>query len=76
MDKIIGILSAIFLIAWIWVILTIVNSYLDITSKRESKIGEKVIFNGDTLQIIDYSLINNNYTLSNGRIVNCKLIYK
>lgn len=76
MDKIIGILSAIFLIAWIWVILTIVNSYLDITSKRESKIGEKVIFNGDTLQIIDYSFINSTYTLSNGRVVNYKLIDK
>ena len=76
MDKIIGILSAIFLIAWIWVILTIVNSFSDTVSKYKSKLGEKVIFNGDTLQIIDYSLINNNYTLSNGRIVNCKLIYK
>ena len=43
MDKIIGILSAIFLIAWIWVILTIVNSFSDTVSKYKSKLGEKVI---------------------------------
>ena len=34
--------------------------------KKKSYVGKYVILKKDTLQIIDYSIFNSNYTLSNG----------
>ena len=36
-------------------------------TKMKSKIGSPVIIKEDTLIILNYSLINNSYTLSDGR---------
>jgi|GEM_PF-5234471 len=41
----------------------------DYTEDIEKNIGKHVIFNSDTVQIIDYSLWTNTYTLSNGQTI-------
>lgn len=53
-------------------ILTQVNNEKD---KYESKIGQKFILEKDTLTIIDYSSIMETFTLSNGKQVNCSIIF-
>jgi hypothetical protein len=45
-------------------------------NKLESRIGTKVIINKDTLLIIDCSILNNSYTLEDGREISYKLIEK
>lgn len=42
----------------------------------ESKLGEKFIFENDTVTVIDYSLLTSTYSLSNGAEVSFKLIDK
>lgn len=44
--------------------------------KKEYKafIGQKVILNHDTLLIVDYSIVNNNLTLSNGMKIDTALV--
>lgn len=42
--------------------------------KIESKLGQKVVLEQDTVSIIDYSLINQNYTLSNGKKISFELV--
>lgn len=44
--------------------------------KVESRIGTTIIYNKDTLMIVDYSILNKTYTLSNGIKVNYNLIGK
>lgn len=43
-------------------------------SKVESKLGQKVVLERDTLKIIDYSIIYQNYTLSNGQKISFELV--
>ena len=42
--------------------------------KYEQYIGDKFIIDNDTLLIIDYSMINETFTLSNGKKVSYSLI--
>ena len=42
----------------------------------EKHIGETYVLEGDTLKVIDYSVINGTYTLSNGVEINKVLIEK
>lgn len=42
----------------------------------EKYIGETVIIEKDTLTIVDYSIMGDNFTLSNGLNVNKKIIIK
>lgn len=44
-------------------------------SKYEVKVGQNFILEKDTLVIIDYSLIMENFTLSNGKAVNSSIIF-
>jgi len=44
--------------------------------KIESKVGTKLILEKDTVMIIDYSFLKNNYTLSNGREISFELVDK
>ena len=39
-------------------------------------LNEKVIIDKDTLTIIDYSMIDNNFTLSNGKTISKHIIEK
>jgi len=47
---------------------------LDETNVCKSKIGTQIVLYSDTLMIVDYSLLNDNYTLSTGMQVNFGLI--
>ena len=40
------------------------------------KIGSKLILEKDTVMIIDYSLLKNSYTLSNGKEISFDLVEK
>jgi len=42
----------------------------------DSNLGKEYVLNNDTLKIIDYSMWNKTYTLSNGVKINSKLINK
>lgn len=42
----------------------------------KDKLGTKFIINGDTSEIIDYSIINENFVLSNSKVVNANLVNK
>lgn len=44
--------------------------------KIESNIGKNIILQGDTLMVVDYSIINNSYTLEDGRSIDIKLVDK
>ena len=52
------------------------NIYKREKSKIEANIGEKVVIEKDTLLILDYSFLESNYTLSDGRKVSFELIKK
>lgn len=43
-------------------------------NKVENKLGQRLVLERDTLTIIDYSLINQNYTLSNGKQISFELV--
>lgn len=44
------------------------------TIKYRNKVGTEFVLNNDTLKVIDYSYYMDNFTLSNGVIVNSTLI--
>ena len=44
-------------------------------NKYKVKIGQKVFLEKDTLTIIDYSSIMENFTLSNGKTVNASFVF-
>lgn len=48
----------------------------DISDKYKAHLGDKVVINKDTLIIIDYSLIESNYKLSNGSEVSFDYVDK
>jgi hypothetical protein len=46
------------------------------TEEKEMKshVGEEVIIQNDTLIIVSYSLLNNEYSLSNGTVISAELV--
>jgi len=45
-------------------------------NKYETRVGDKVILKGDTLMIIDYSFVESNFTLEDGRKISIELLDK
>ena len=45
-----------------------------ISLKYSQNVGKEILFNADTLKVIDYSMIHETYTLSNGVTVNKKIV--
>lgn len=43
-------------------------------TKRVPRLGTKIVMYSDTLMIVDYSLLNENYTLSNNTKVSFELV--
>jgi hypothetical protein len=43
-------------------------------NKYKKMVGEKVILKDDTLMIIDYSLVESNFTLEDGRKISIELL--
>ena len=57
--------------------LSINTSKLDTEiNKVKEKVGKRIVIQKDTLMIIDYSILNNNYTLEDGRKVSFDLLNK
>ncbi len=52
------------------------NEFEKEVDNLESRIGTKIIINQDTLLIIDCSILNNSYTLEDGREISYKLVKK
>lgn len=46
-----------------------INSIIE-GPKYKNELGNKIIINKDTLRIIDYSILNENFILSNGVTIN------
>jgi len=51
-----------------------INTFSKFDSKIKSHIGNKVIIDKDTLMITDYSIIDENYTLSDGNKISFELL--
>jgi hypothetical protein len=49
---------------------TAIGVYDETAAPIKELVGEKVIFQGDTLSVIDYSFLKSTVTLSNGTVVN------
>lgn len=75
----------VFRIFWL-IVLLVASLYFLFTSVRtnamaevtmyESKLGQRVVLGGDTLLIIDYSILTETYMLSNGVRISAELINK
>ena len=63
-------------VAWSFLMDKASNSIGGEIDKMKENVGKKVIIKNDTLMIIDYSLINDNYTLEDGRIISSDLVGK
>jgi len=73
-----GVLT-VFIALVVLVVLTTIflNTQLDKkTDEYKEKVGERIVLNKDTLTIIDYSFINENFKLSNGQEISFELVKK
>lgn len=50
------------------------NRIKDIDSRYKEKVGEEVLFRGDTLMVIDYSIWEESFVLEDGREVAFELV--
>ena len=66
--------STLVIILFVISIIDFGNKFVNMDDKYKTKIGEIFILEKDTLTIIDYSLFNKTFTLSNGKEVNSNLI--
>jgi len=70
------ILAAMF-VGSIYYMTTLLTEQIDIETKvYKDKVGEKIVLNKDTLTIIDYSMLNSNFTLENGTEISKELVDK
>lgn len=74
--KVIVLLSIFFILIVTGLISITVNESKSIRDKYKEQIGKRFILNKDTLLIIDYSLLNHNFTLSNGTKIDETLLIK
>ena len=47
---------------------------IDIDAEMAKHVGDTIIIEGDTSVIVDYSLLNDTYTLYNGKVINKSLV--
>jgi hypothetical protein len=52
------------------------NKIKGVIDEGQSNIGKNFILKGDTLKIVDYSFMDETYTLENGLIISVKMINK
>ena len=67
-------IGMVILLAVCWTLL--MNNLNSEVDKIKVKIGSKLILEKDTVMIIDYSLLKNSYTLSNGKEISFDLVEK
>lgn len=56
--------------------LTALDMQKDHEETYENMVGKKILLDKDSITIIDYSILHETYTLSNGKTVSVKLIKK
>jgi hypothetical protein len=71
-----GVMSVIMGVCMITVSLIISNTTHEVQSEYGSNIGNKYVLFGDTLVIVDYSILESTYTLSNGVKISKELVSK
>jgi hypothetical protein len=69
-------LLIVMVVAWSFLMDKASNSIGGEIDKMKENVGQKVIIKNDTLMIIDYSLLNDNYTLEDGRTISSDLVSK
>jgi len=74
---VIGIIFLLLFVFGLNLFLTKLTNKVDNSLKvMKAEIGQKVLLGKDTLTVVDYSLVKDNYKLSNGAEVNSSLINK
>lgn len=63
----------------VFILITVWVGYCNHAFKKEhdrytTRVGEKVVLSGDTLMIIDYSFVNSNFTLEDGRKISIEIL--
>ena len=71
-----GLLAVVFVVLVVWLSKTVGDQITNEVDKIETKVGQKLILQKDTLMIIDYSVFNSNYTLEDGRQISFDLADK
>jgi putative Mn2+ efflux pump MntP len=66
----------IMILGYYFVIFLFVNSYNTETEKYKKELGKNIVIQNDTLKILDYSFIDENFTLSNGNKVSSIVVFK
>jgi len=56
--------------------LTVSDMKKDHEDTYENMVGKKILLDKDSVTIIDYSILHETYTLSNGKTISIKLIKK
>ncbi len=57
-------------------IILVKSQVKDYEETYTNMVGKKILFEKDSVTIIDYSMIHETYTLSNGKTISIKLIKK
>ena len=64
------------LFALLFILISSMNNLIEDEEKKyKTRIGQEFIFGKDTLKIIDYSLLLESFTMSNGVKVNSSLVF-
>lgn len=63
-------------VAFIWMTSSMISDFNEITDKKESYVGTKVLIGKDSLSVVNYSLFGDTYTLENGVKVDKSLVEK
>ncbi len=71
-----SLLAVIFVVLVVWLSKTVCDQITNEVDTIETKVGQKLILQKDTLMIIDYSILNSNYTLEDGRQISFDLADK
>jgi amino acid permease len=83
MFKTVGVIGTLISLAFVAALVFLVLSFMNfgdeaakVLEKYENSIGTAVIFKGDTLMVTDYSFIDSNLILEDGRTIHMKLFEK
>ena len=60
--------------AFIFITHRLSTSFEDGYNNYKSKVGNKIVLNGDTLMIIDFSFLQDNFKLEDGREISMELL--
>lgn len=65
------------IVGLVWILISFSNEMAkEHEETYDNMVGKKVLIDKDSLTVVDYSIIHETYTLSNGKTVSIKLIKK